>query len=162
MGTSVASTRLLMIFRGLIVLQLAILVILTPLYGVYLDRDAGGATEITGSGTEPALLLHLSYEIVALILYLIAYVGLFFLRSWARIMLLIAVVVGWLEPFVTPDIYSYNSIEEVISTISDNIDGALIALVFASSVSAAFVRETWSPSAASARPGGQGSPRHPA
>jgi hypothetical protein len=153
MGTSLVSSKLLLIFRILIVLQLANLVILTPLYGVYLDRYAGGATEIAGSGSQLALLLHLSYMIVALVLYLLAYVGLFFLSSWARALLLVAVAISWLEPFVNAGIYNYSRIEETLSNISDTIDGVLIAMMWASSVSAAFVRGTWAQPRASARSG---------
>jgi hypothetical protein len=142
MSQSIGSTRLVLIFRILVILQLISLIVVSPLYGVYLDFFANGATEINVAGNALSFLLRSTYVIVLLILYLSAYVALLWFKRWARTLLAVAMALSLLEPFLYRQGYSYTGIEETLGNLSDYIDGALLALALATELRFRFTRRT--------------------
>jgi hypothetical protein len=140
MSQSVVNTSLLPIFRILIVLQLINVIVFSPLYGVYLDVFAGGYSEIDTGGSRSGFLLNSAYVLVLLALYLCTYVGLIRFRSWGRTLLPIAMAFSLIEPFLYRQHYLFNGVEETLSTVSDYIDGIVLALVWGTDLRFRFAR----------------------
>ena len=64
MSQSTGSIKLRMAFRILVILQLVNLIVLSPLYGVYVDLYAQGDTEINIAGSTSGLLLRWAYVLI--------------------------------------------------------------------------------------------------
>src|ERR1700730_2100396 len=120
-----------MTFRILVILQLVNLVVLSPLYGAYVDLYAQGDTEINVAGSTSGFLLRWAYVLILLVLYLCTYVGLLWLKRWARLLLALAMALSLVEPFLYRQAYPYSGIEEILSNLSDYLDGALLTLAWA-------------------------------
>ena len=69
--------------------------------------------------------------IILLVLYLCTYVGLLWFKRWARTLLAVAMVLSLVEPFLYRQEYPYSGIEEILSNLSDYLDGALLTLAWA-------------------------------
>ena len=141
MSQSIGSTRLILCFRILVILQLLNLIVVSPLYGVYLDYFAYGETEINVAGNAFGFLLRSAYVIALLILYLCTYVGLLLFTRWARTLLVIVMALSLLEPLLYTQRYPYNGIEETLGNLSDYIDGALLALALVTELRFRFTRK---------------------
>jgi len=90
LSQSTGSIKLRMTFRILVILQLVSLIVLSPLYGTYVDLYAQGDTEINIAGSTSGFLLRWAFVLVLLVLYLATYVGLLWFRRWARTLLPVA------------------------------------------------------------------------
>ena len=140
MSQSTGSIRLRMTFRILVILQLVNLIVLSPLYGTYVDLYARGDTEINVAGSTSGFLLRWAYVLILLVLYLGTYVGLLWFKRWARSLLAVAMALSLVEPFLYRQAYPYSGIEEILSNISDYLDGALLTLAWATDLRFRFVR----------------------
>ena len=140
MSQSTGSIKLRLIFRILVILQLVSLVVLSPLYGTYVDFYAQGDTEINVAGSTSAFLLRWAYVLILLVLYLCTYVGLLWFKRWAQTLLVVAMALSLVEPFVYRQAYPYSGIEEFLSNLSDYLDGALLTLAWATDLRFRFVR----------------------
>lgn len=140
LSQSTGSIRLRMTFRILVILQLANLIVLSPLYGTYVDLYAQGDTEIAVAGSTSGFLLRWAYVLILLVLYLCTYVGLLWFKRWARTLLAVAMVLSLVETFVYRQAYPYSGIEEILSNLSDYLDGALLTLAWATDLRFQFVR----------------------
>jgi hypothetical protein len=140
LSQSTGSIKLRMVFRILVILQLVNLIVLSPLYGTYVDFYAHGDTEIAVSGSTSGFLLRWSYVIILLVLYLVTYVGLLWFKRWARTLLAVAMVLSLVEPSLYRQEYPYSGIEEILSNLSDYLDGALLALAWATDLRFRFAR----------------------
>jgi hypothetical protein len=140
MSQSMVSSSLLPIFRILVVLQLINVVVFSPLYGIYLDVFAGGYSEIDTAGSRSGFLLNSAYVIILLVLYLCTYVGLIRFRPWGRMLLPIAMAFSLIEPFLYRQHYLFNGVEETLSTVSDYIDGIVLALAWGTDLRLRFAR----------------------
>ena len=129
-----------MTFRILVILQLANLIVLSPLYGAYVDVYAQGATELDVAGSTSGFLLRWAYVLILLVLYLCTYVGLLWFKRWTRTLLAVAMVLSLVEPFVYTQAYPYSGIEEILSSLSDYLDGALLTLAWATDLRFRFIR----------------------
>jgi hypothetical protein len=150
MSQLMPNASMLRTFRILVILQLINLFICSPLYGVYLDLFAHGDTEIDVAGQQEVFLLHSAYVLILLALYVCTYAGLLWLKPWARALLPVAMAFSLVEPFLYRQEYPYNGIEDVLSVVSDFIDGALLAMAWASDVRFGFARAAVARSGASA------------
>jgi hypothetical protein len=140
LSQSTGSIKLRLIFRMLVILQLVNLVVLSPLYGAYVDLYAQGATEINVAGSTSGFLLRWTYVLILLVLYLCSYVGLLWFKRWARTLLTVAMVLSLVEPYLYRQGYPYSSIEETLSNLSDYLDGALLTLAWATDLRFRFIR----------------------
>jgi hypothetical protein len=140
LSQSTGSIKLRMTFRILVILQLVSLIVLSPLYGTYVDLYAQGDTEINIAGSTSGFLLRWAFVLVLLVLYLATYVGLLWFRRWARTLLPVAMALSLAEPFLYRQAYPYSGIEEILSNLSDYLDGALLALAWATDLRFRFVR----------------------
>ncbi len=140
MSQSTGSIKLRMAFRILVILQLVNLIVLSPLYGTYVDLYARGDTEINVAGSTSGFLLRWAYVLILLVLYLGTYVGLLWFKRWARSLLAVAMALSLVEPFLYRQAYPYSGIEEILSNISDYLDGALLTLAWATDLRFRFVR----------------------
>jgi hypothetical protein len=140
LSQSTGSIKLRLIFRILVILQLVNLIVLSPLYGTYVDFYAHGDTEITVTGSTSDFLLRWAYVLFLLALYLITYVGLLWFKRWARTLLTVAMVLSLVEPYLYRQGYPYSSIEETLSNLSDYLDGALLTLAWATDLRFRFIR----------------------
>ena len=131
MSQSTGSIKLRLAFRILVILQLVNLIVLSPLYGTYVDLYAHGDTEINVAGSTSGFLLRWAYVIILLVLYLCTYVGLLWFKRWARLLLTVAMALSLVEPFLYRQVYPYSGIEEILSNLSDYLDGALLTLAWA-------------------------------
>ena len=129
-----------MTFRILVILQLVNLIVLSPLYGAYVDLYAQGDTEINVAGSTSGFLLRWAYVLILLVLYLCTYVGLLWLKRWARLLLALAMALSLVEPFLYRQAYPYSGIEEILSNLSDYLDGVLLTLAWATDLRYRFVR----------------------
>jgi hypothetical protein len=140
LSQSTGSIKLRMTFRILVILQLVSLIVLSPLYGTYVDLYAQGDTEINIAGSTSGFLLRWAFVLVLLVLYLATYVGLLWFKRWARTLLPVAMALSLAEPFLYRQAYPYSGIEEVLSNLSDYLDGALLILAWATDLRFRFVR----------------------
>ena len=140
MSQSTGSIKLRMTFRILVILQLVNLIVLSPLYGAYVDLYAQGDTEINVAGSTSGFLLRWAYVLILLVLYLCTYVGLLWLKRWARLLLALAMALSLVEPFLYRQAYPYSGIEEILSNLSDYLDGVLLTLAWATDLRYRFVR----------------------
>ena len=140
MSQSTGSIKLRMAFRILVILQLVNLIVLSPLYGTYVDLYARGDTEINVAGSTSGFLLRWAYVLILLVLYLGTSVGLLWFKRWARSLLAVAMALSLVEPFLYRQAYPYSGIEEILSNISDYLDGALLTLAWATDLRFRFVR----------------------
>ena len=140
MSQSTGSIKLRMTFRILVILQLANLIVLSPLYGSYVDLYARGDTELDVAGSTSGFLLRWAYVLILLALYLCTYVGLLWFKRWARTLLAVAMALSVVEPFLYRQPYPYSGVEEILSNLSDYLDGALLTLAWATDLRFRFVR----------------------
>jgi len=140
LSQSTGSIKLRMTFRILVILQLANLIVLSPLYGTYVDLYARGDTELDVAGSTSGFLLRWAYVLILLVLYLCTYVGLLWFKRWTRTLLAVAMVLSLVEPFVYTQAYPYSGIEEILSSLSDYLDGALLTLAWATDLRFRFIR----------------------
>jgi hypothetical protein len=140
LSQSTGSIKLRLAFRILVILQLANMIVLSPLYGTYVDLYARGDTEIAIAGSTSGFLLRWAYVLILLVLYLCTYVGLLWFKRWARLLLAVAMALSLLEPFLYRQAYPYSGIEEILSNLSDYLDGALLTLAWATDLRFRFVR----------------------
>jgi len=129
-----------MTFRILVILQLVNLIVLSPLYGAYVERYTQGDTEINVAGSTSGFLLRWAYVLILLVLYLCTYVGLLWFKRWARLLLALAMALSLVEPFLYRQAYPYSGIEEILSNLSDYLDGVLLTLAWATDLRYRFVR----------------------
>jgi hypothetical protein len=140
LSQSTGSIKLRMTFRILVILQLANLIVLSPLYGSYVDLYARGDTELDVAGSTSGFLLRWAYVLILLALYLCTYVGLLWFKRWARTLLAVAMALSVVEPFLYRQPYPYSGVEEILSNLSDYLDGALLTLAWATDLRFRFVR----------------------
>jgi hypothetical protein len=98
------------------------------------DLYAHGETEITVAGSTSGFLLQWSHVITLLVLYLCIYVGLLWFKRWARTLLAVAMALSLVEPFLYRQTYPCSGIEEILSNLSDYLDGALLTLAWATAL----------------------------
>ncbi len=140
MSGPTTSSTLARVFQILVVLQLVILIGLSPIYGAFLDMAHRGDTPIDVAGNDAAFLQHEAFVLILLVVYVVAYVGLLRFKPWARVLLPIAMLLSVLEPVLYKSDFASNGIEDTIGSVSDYIDGALFTLAWASEVRLRFMR----------------------